>query len=287
MDIRTSKDLLKNSNEKIIKQRRKRRLSFSALFFILFVLLLIGAIFFLRNQKFLLTTVNVSGNVFVESKDIENGIKDYESGKYFWIIPKRNLVLIHTNKLEQYLMKNFPNIKTVSVTRNFPHTVSVYMTERKGVYLWCGNDVSNIEKNSDRPCDFTDSDGFIFNVAPYFSGTQFFAFFGGDSGIGKVIIDKTEFQKIIYIKKGIEDLGLHPFAISILPEGEYRLYINDDGTSNNNSPQIKFNNKINEERIIENLSSAISSKVFIDGSAIKKLSYIDLRFGNKVFYKFK
>ena len=72
-----------------------------------------------------------------------------------------------------------------------------------------------------------------------------------------------------------------------LRNDENYLYLNHGASDT--VPEIIFNKDANLETILEDLSLAMGKKEFADAinSGYNKLLYIDLRFKNKVLYKFQ
>lgn len=294
MDIRPNttnrRELLKVSNEKILRERKKQNKRFGVIFSISLILLFIGIIFFLRIKSFQLSSINIEGNVVLESKDIENFINKKYEGKYLWVIPKNNTIFVLPNTIKKSLQKEFPKIDYLEVKRSFPNKLSISLSERKGSYVWCGNDVTISVISKDNQCFFVDKEGVIFSEAPYFSGTPFVLFLGGEKNkdqiLGTQLLNQNDFKNIILIYDVISKLKLSPYAVLVLPDGEYEILLRDGQYNFLNSPRIKLKD-INDQIIIsQNLAAALNTKIFKENK-ISDFSYIDLRFGNKVFYKLK
>ena len=144
---------------------------------------------------------------------------------------------------------------------------------------------------NDNKCYFLDSDGYIFDKAPYFSGDVYFKFYGdsllsNENPSGSYLM-KDKFSKIIEFKNSIEKMNLKPTS----------FYLNENGEEGNFSlfgepgisPKIIFKVDGDYEKLAENLQAAISVDPLKTNLKTKSSSllYLDLRFGNKVYYKFK
>ncbi len=86
----------------------------------------------------------------------------------------------------------------------------------------------------------------------------------------------------------VAGLGLKTYGLLVDPAGEYRLYLAPLTADRKIHTKIIFNKKNDFTTIVENLKAALSTEPF--ATEFKKkfdtLSYIDLRFTNKVYYKF-
>lgn len=293
MDIRPKTtnrhELLKVSNEKILRARKLRRKRLSIIFSIVGFLFVVGIVFFLRMKFLQLKNIEVAGNVVLEQKDIQDFINKKYEGKYLWLIPKNNTLFVLPKTVKKTLQKEFPRIDSIDVKRNFPKSLSIEITERKGMYVWCGNDTSISSISKDVPCFFVDKEGVIFSEAPYFSGTPFTLFLGGDKDVlnilGTRLLMEDDFKNILFIYDMVNKLKLSPYAINILPGEEYEILLksNSDLTS---STRIKLKDINDQITLSQNLAAALNTKVFKDHK-IAEFEYIDARFGNKVFYKLK
>ncbi len=97
-----------------------------------------------------------------------------------------------------------------------------------------------------------------------------------DNPVGYYFLDKQDFKKVNLLRGGIDELGLNLISFKIGEEGDYTFYIKGGG-------KIFFNKNQDYATVLDNLDSALSGILSLN----KKINYIDLRFGNKVFYKFK
>jgi len=293
MDIRPQTtnrhELLKVSNEKILRARKLKRKRLGIIFSVIGLLIIVGIIFFLRMKLFQLRTIEVSGSVIVEQKDIQNFINKKYEGKYLWLIPKNNSFFVLPKKVKKSLQEEFPRIDTINVSRNFPSSLFIEITERKGMYVWCGNDITRTLVSKNTSCFFVDKEGIIFSEAPYFSGTPFTLFLGGSKDasnvLGTQLLPRDDFTNILFIYDTINKLKLSPYAIRILSEREYEILLRGDSDFTS-STRIKLKDIDDQITLSQNLAAALNTKIFKEYK-INEFEYIDARFGNKVFYKLK
>ncbi|HEV7701863.1 MAG TPA: hypothetical protein VGO63_00230, partial [Candidatus Paceibacterota bacterium] len=101
-------------------------------------------------------------------------------------------------------------------------------------------------------------------------------------------VAKGYFDKLILFKDTLAGMNLKP-AVVYIPEGEdIHMYLSKTKSSLL-GPEIIFKKDSDFAKIAENLKAAISTEPL--KSKFKKeysnLEYLDLRFSNKVYYKFK
>lgn len=272
-------------------RRKKHKIARKKIMYIL-VFLVISFVLFsliLRIPAINIKNIEISGNKIIETREIEEIVKKEISGKYFWILPKTNFLIYPKNKIKKELSHNFKRFNKISINLNGFRTLDISVSEYEGRYLYCGTlPRSDLENNK---CYFLDKNGYIFDEAPYFSGNVYFKFYG-DSSINETSPNgsyflKDKFAKIIEFKNAMDKMSLKPASFlwnENKKTGNFYLL----GDSNMN-PYIVFDMDSDYQKLAENLQAAISVEPLKSDlkTKISSLLYIDLRFGNKVYYKFQ
>ena len=270
-------------------RRYSKRRRLVVLLGLLFLVMVAGFIYFARYPKFQLTKVVVSGNKIIDSEEVVNFTDTILDGDYLYIVPRRNAFLYPKNIIVKSLALKFPRFRNISVYRTSYNTLLVTVTEVRGRALWCGTNIAGLDTNS--PCYFTDETGKIVSSAPNYSGNVYPRFFGGailDNNInpvGKTFVSTEQFQNLINFADQITALGLPVKAISVGTQNDDSLTI-DLGSGK--TALIRFLADAKYSILAGNLSAALGKDVL--KSALEKdksnLQYFDLRFTNKVYYKF-
>lgn len=267
--------------KKNVVLRNKILLSFFSL-----VVIFIGLGHLSKWQKLNIENIKIMGNKVVETELIEQVVKEDIAGRYLWLFPKTNFLLYPKSKIEQDLAEKFTRLKDISVKVKSMKTLEINLTERTALYTWCGDSLSRQNNTQEEnKCYFMDSSGYIFDEAPYFSGEVYFRFFGQ---IQDNYFLKDNFSEIISFIDNLSIMGLKPVSLFAKEDGVIDFYL----TSNISPPDapkviIKLNSDLN--KITENIQTAITTEPLKSDLKTKynSLLYIDLRFGNKVYFKFK
>jgi len=276
-------------------KRRKRRLKRLRVVFVVFLLGIIftSIILFLRNPLFLIDDISVFGTQVITNEEIRNISEETIDGSYIWVFPKKNSFLFNKKKLEEKLHENFPRIQKIAINRDGYKKISIEVSERSSVYLWCDGAPSGPIINTE-DCYYVDDTGYIFSKAPFFSGTIYFRFFGPreslkDDGsiVGTQVFSPDKMAEVVRFKESIEDIDLSPIGLSLYENKNEASFFIFDG-SKILPPRIIFNAKDDLVAISENLKVAISSDPL--ATRLKdeknKLLYLDLSYEGKVYYKF-
>jgi len=286
-DIPTSPRIIE-----IRHNRRVRRLRLFVAYFILLIIVVGALSFFSSNRSVVLDKVVITGTHIIDQENIEKEVLKNISGKYIYLFSRANSFIYPNKKIYNDLILNFPRIETLTVRRDNLKTIHIDIVERKGSSLYCGYAVPENKNDIGENCYFVNNDGFIFDKAPYFSGNVYFKYYLSLDGNninpqGRQMIDIERFHEIVRFVDGVTSIGFKPIYLSLDNDGTYSLYLNPvvGGTY----PRIVFKDN-NELKVIQdNLSLAMKKKEFASeiNSKYNTLLYIDLRFKNKVLYKFQ
>lgn len=262
-----------NSAEFYKKKQRKRRIKIIllSLGFLLFVSFLVCVS---RQERFQITEVVVLG-VNVTDKDlVVSTVKHSLDGYYFWIIPRANAFIYPQSATIEKLFKEFPRFKSINLDLNGSYILTVTIDERIPSALYCA-DTSR--------CYFLDEDGFIFALAPSFSGTVYFIYSTEDpieNPIGNKFFTTDEFHSLSKFITSLAIFDIRPSAFKIGKDG-YSLTLAGGG-------QLIWRKDSNLKLIYSNLEAFLSDNAIqAQKNFLERIAYLDLRVDNKVFYKFK
>lgn len=246
-------------------------------------------VFYMHDSRFLIATVTVSGNKVVDTEDVESHVNAYLQGSYFYIIPHNNSFFYPKEKIVADLTASFPQFKNIAVYRADMNTLLVSVTELRGYALWCGTDSATLDMSA--PCYFTDDTGKIISTAPSYSGNVYPRFFGssvissGVNPLGQSFISADTFQQLLTFEKTVDTLGFSVKAIVIGDNGE-NSFVLDLGQGK--TALIRFMSDADYATLAGNLSLVLAKNEIAALLKTDKahLQYFDLRFDNKVYYKF-
>ena len=252
------------------KQRQKVFLSQVFLIGSIFIAVLVGLVYISRISRLNINAIEVVGNKVIDTEVIKQVVENETSGKYVWLLPKTNIFFYPKNSIKQNLSSQFKRLKDIDVAIKDRNILEIQVSEREPKYLWCGQEVHAEEK-----CSFLDETGFIFDEAPYFSGEVYFKFYG------KL---PTDFARFILFKQTLEVIGLKPAEVLIVENGNVEIFL-----SGKSKPKVILNESSDFQKIAENLQAALTTEPLHSDFKNKysSLLYLDLRYGNKVYFKFK
>lgn len=213
-------------------------------------------------------------------------VQKFLAGSFALIFPRDSIFFIRTSSIRRELQRKFPQIASITVTKELPSTIAISLTERKLWGIFC-NDLALSDTASTTPsaspvCMYIDRSGFAYGSAPASSGFLIMKISTdrADSAVGASAVEPALMDDLRAhadaFKKNL-DLTIVGYQIYSKIPSEIRLI-----TSEGFMLILKRDDPI--DRIMPILKKLLTDEIKIRRS---RVDYIDLRFGNKVFYKFK
>lgn len=278
-----------NAGTAFYLRRERRRRIFklwlgSAL--VAFIILSASAAAISRAERFRINLVEVSGNSVVSEKEIIAFAGSILGGSYLGVFPKDNIFIYPENELVWGLLQKYKRLRVAEMFLSESRTLRVKVEERKPFALWCGSE----GPKGANGCFFMDAGGYVFAPAPDFSGSVFFRYYGRieedpkedlkKDPIGRQFLTSQKFENLKFFAEGLKELSLSPVSLFVDEKDVYMAYLSGGGT-------VIFDENKDFGRLLEDLRLVISGREELRESDFSDLDYIDLRFGNKIFYKFK
>ena len=260
------------------KKKERERMVKNALIVLGTIVVIVLPIYALRTQKLQIQNIHLAGNTVTKDEDIQRIVAQDLEGNYAWFFPRSGDVVYPAKKIEADLLRAIPRLASVDVSLTDPRTLRVSVSERMPVALYC-KDVS--VPSAPAGCYFIDDQGFIFSEAPSFSPGVYQVYAEDpslDAPLGQTYLAPAAFAPLTPFLKSLGEIGLYPKAF-VIKNGEYHLVLSNGG-------EIIFMPNADLELVHSNLSSLVVNPSFQKDGSLNTLRYIDLRFGNKIFYKF-
>jgi hypothetical protein len=267
--------------EEYLRKRRKRRLIRVGL--VVFILVSIVSLlsFISHRSKIRITRVELTGGILVTQEEVQSKALDFMSGSYFWLFPKNNSFIYPKGELEKYLKQTFQRIDTIEIHLQGFKTLVVNIKEREPYAMWC----DTLPPSDSEHCYFLDQNGTIFAEAPQFSGDAYFKYYGLVTDVNPIgmqyIASSSQFYGVSSFVDTVKNLSLKPQYLIANEKGQYTIVLGS-GT------KIYFDMEESLVKTSDNLKALLKTPALANLSAQNlPIDYIDLRFGNKLFYKLK
>src|SRR3989338_6592210 len=266
---------------KYIKRTRTRRIVRGILALAFFLTIVGGVSYFSRYPLFVVSSIIVTGNAEMLEEDLRAAVEKNLEGNVAFVFARKSAMFYPKKGMESSLLKAFPRVERVVVSRVGLNTLSVEVMVRTPYALWCGAEKNDVAKD----CFFLDNQGLIFAPAPSFSGEAYFVFFGGvfDDPIGSRYLPLGDFENINKFVRQLRNEDIPVYALLHGTDGDYTAFLKNQAGEES---RILFSTEDSLETTLHNLEVLWKEKK-LGSRGGARLNYIDVRFGNKIYYTVK
>jgi len=250
---------------------KKRKQIFKNRFFRSFILILAALLilFYLVcfYSFFQVKKIEIFGNQKINSEEIKK-LTEINFSRKIIFFKSKSVFLINFQKIEKAILSQIPQIGSVAFERDLPEKLIISVKERKPVALF--------EKNQNY---FSiDEKGVIFEkISEKDSWLIIRSFiFEKEPKLGEQIMEKEKISQILEIQTGLKELKNEIILIEVINHQRIDVETSEGW-------KIYFNSQNNIANQIFNLNLVLKEK--ISPEKRRNLEYIDLRFGNQVYYK--
>jgi cell division septal protein FtsQ len=260
--------------ESKIRARRKRLRFIIAGVAVAAVFLVTGLLAWGSHAPFLkIERINITGAATLASSTIQSFVQKQITGNYLYIFAKDNILLYPKHALMNDLLSKYPVLKVADVHADDFHTVKVAVVERQPKALWC---------KSEGDCYFMDEDGTVYGEAPTFSAPVYQSYFGkAGSKLPAQYLSVDQFHTLSALVDAIaqKESPEQVESVKVDGVGDVRMNFTSGFT-------IIFPLSAATGDTFERYSLALTSDPFKNHPRSDFL-YLDLRFGDKLYYKLK
>jgi cell division protein FtsQ len=251
-----------------IKKRKKilrnRYLWFSIIGIIISIFLFY---FFCFSSFFEVKEIRVEGNDKVNSDEIIF-LSNEKLIRNILFFNTKSIFLIDLIKTEEKILNNFPEIAAVSFSKAYPDSLTLFVKEREPVAVFEQNDIYF----------FLDIEGFIFEKT--LNNDNLLLIRSGEIEeeveIGESLIEENKLNEILTSYRELNELGIKIVFVEIVNYQRFNVKTEEGW-------DIYFNLEGDVSQQVLNLSLVLKEEISLEKRDI--LEYVDLRFGNQVFYR--
>ena len=237
------------------------------------ILIIILIWFFFFSTAFNIDKVDIKGLTRISNQEIEDLVWQRTRSNRFLFFPQRNLIMFSKTKLIETLNENY-YFEKITVSKRLPNMLTVNIQEKSYAFIWHETDKYY----------YTDIDGYIINeINPLEIKEKKYPLIHNE-GENKIIKNKINIDNI-YISYIIN--LFNEFSVQDKDDLKIEKFIIDKDINTIKmvlvkGPTIYFNIKESQEKQINKLFIIKNEKLKDD---FKNKNYIDLRYGDRVYYR--
>ena len=261
---------------KLKARRHRRRLVLVGIIF-LAIIIVAGALVALSWAPFVrIQNVEIVGVTSVATSTVESAVREQLGGTYYYVFTKDNIFFYSKQRIQTALERGFPGFSSVTLgVQNFK-TLRVTIVERRPDALWCG-----ISAASSSPCFLLDENGIVYTPAADFSGTVYIKYYGAVSNTQpKAFLTADQFRSLAALAAAVGEVA--------------KSTVTSVSVGGDNTATIQFSDGFvlmisladQSADIVQRFTLAIGATPFT-AHALSDFQYLDLRFGDRLYYKLK
>lgn len=269
---------------KYLKKKRRKTAITVTLFILCFIAIIITIVYILRSPFLQISSMNIKGVSTLNTEEIKGKILSALSGDYFSVIPRSSVLFYPKKSIKNTLSESYKQIEKIDINRKDVSNLEVNIVEYRPIALICeGFYEENINNGN---CFFANKDGYVFAKSISSPASIFHYYIETDKGdgiIGLNFIDSNRFKELQRFIESISNSGIPISGMLIGENGAYELYVKN---KDNSEAIIYFDDRSPFGKTSSNLIAFWNDSQIIKKGATTTpiFDYINLRFGNNIFY---
>ncbi len=230
-----------------------------------------GAVYLLRLPYWQIKKVEIGGLEILDPQEVRVKIDNFKSGLILFLLPRSSFLLFNSESLASLLRQEFPRVESVLVRKVFPDSLEIKLKERELFGIFCNEE-----------CVYIDKQGFAYDYAPISSGFLFIKIKSdaAEARIGSTVLEPDLMNEIVFLSSEVGKIsGIRAVGYELFSKISSEIKM-----ETSEGFKILFKRGDNFANAFRVLKTVLEQEIK-DKRA--QLEYIDLRFGNKVFYRFR
>lgn len=248
------------------KRRRARLAIVAAGFLFLLMILLVGASYlpFLQIRE-----VEVTGTRTLATSTVAAYVERAIAGQYLYLFPKRNIFLYPKPEIAAGLLAEYPELRTADVHAVTFHSIAADVAEREPKALWCQAE----------SCFLMDQGGVAYAPAGEAGGFVSYRGLAAGESLPRQYLEPETFESLFAL---VDALSQRPEAgpvqsVSVDAQGDAEAMFESGFV-------LKFALHDAGGDVFERFELALVAEPFV-GRSLADFEYLDLRFGDKLYYR--
>jgi hypothetical protein len=244
-------------------------------------------------------SVSVPSDSELPQKDMEKMVDSLIDRHLWGIIGRDNIALLPRSAITSKVERASPRIRSAGVDLTGLRSFTVNVTVREPVGVACASgDAQN--RRAQNGCRHVDKEGFMYAQADTSTSSDLLVYTKEDTPkTGNQLLPKKTFTILQSFINNLSELGLSAQLVSLQDQRDVSITVKNAETATTTATstvEIRLDLSDSLNQAYTDLKTVIEKDAFVATSSEQAgtqektvspfaLEYIDLRFGNKVFYK--
>ena len=267
------------------KLKRKKRIRRARLAIVLGVLflMLVGVVIGLSWLPAIrISSVAVSGTQTLSVDAISQVAQNDIAGRMLLVLPKNNILLYPKKKIEHDLISQYPVLKSVSVSAKNFQTLAIAVAERQPAAKWCPGTPDAVGGEG-HDCLLMDANGFAYGPTTGIGEDALITYFGplATSSAPQLYVGAGQYAALAALAVALDKNEPQTSVSSVYVDENADVHLQfADGFT------LLFTLTDASADVFQRFTLALASQPFLN-KTIDDFQYLDLRFGDKLYYKLK
>jgi cell division septal protein FtsQ len=263
---------------KLKLRRRRARVRIGGLIALAVLVIAGGLIASLYAPFWRIAHLNVEGSQSVSQQLIESQVAKILGGSYFAVFPKDNALLYPKSEIIASLKTRFPALSQVNVSLTDLTALDIKVSEYGPYALWCGE-----AADANAPCYLMDQDGTAYATAMSYEGSGYVRYYGAATGkaLPRQYLSIVQFRALRALLSEIENNVAPTQLVSVVVDAN-----NDVRATFGAGFTLIFSLNDDGGSVFKHFVLAQTAEPFA-GHTLADFEYLDLRFGDKLYYKLR
>jgi hypothetical protein len=265
---------------RVRSRRRKRFVIFISIVFGCLLLIFAGLVWLSHASFLRITTITVSGEQTISEASVQAVVQNQLAGSYGYLFARDNIFLYPKGRIEAALPAAMTVIASVEVHAVNFHTIAVSIVERQPKALWCGESTDA----SSSSCLLLDQNGVAYDPAdPLAQTSTYKRYFGvlSASSTPAQYLTPSSFSSLSALVDTLAQSQPQDSIASVFVDPN-----NDVHVTFGSGFTLLFALSADGGDVYSPFMLALQSDPFT-GHTIGDFEYLDLRFGDRLYYKLK
>lgn len=212
----------------------------------------------------------VQGNAEVSEYAVKSVVLD-RLWEQVLFLPTSSIFLIDEKSIKHDLLEAIPELEAARIQRNFPSALTVAVRERNRAAVWC----------QESYCVAIDSSGIAFQRTEPLAEDIVIRGAEQPLNLKEEVVEKDILDAVLYFAKEVKRRSLvadGALSFEIIPDSQIQAHTGEGWS-------VIFTNTQDLSWQIAKLQTVLENKIPFEKR--KKLEYIDVRFGNQAYFKYR